>query len=62
MKNNPILLNILIATRLVLFLTGLYVFVMMTNGQINIEKYWLWFIAFSISASGQLYLARDLKL
>jgi hypothetical protein len=40
----------------------LYVFVMMTNGQINIEKYWLRLIALLISASGQLYLARDLKL
>ena len=57
MKNNPIMLNIFIATRLVLFLTGLYVIVMMTNGQINIEKYRLWLIALLISASGQLYLA-----
>ena len=57
MKNNPIILNFLITTRLVLFPSGLYVFVMMTNGQINIEKYWLWLIALLISASGQLYLA-----
>ncbi len=61
MKNKPITLHILVAACTILFITGSYVLLNITSGQLDLGKYWSWLLTLPTGASGLLYLAREFK-
>jgi len=61
MKNKPITLHILVATCTMLVVSGLYVLLNITSGQVTPGLHWLWLICLPAGASGLLFLAREFK-
>jgi hypothetical protein len=61
MKNKLITLHILVAACTILVITGMYVLLNITSGQVTPGWHWLWLLTLPTGASGLLYLAREFK-